>query len=280
MEDDDVEAAAELAFKWYVARSSGQPIAKIAHVDDPRFRAAREIEAIRARRDSLVAEWRKENLDDGPLAVAAVEQFIGSRLVAEEAEVMGRLQERPGDEIRYVWLAFWPAGLPIQWSGLRVLEGGSLDQLREVAEHLSSRFEWLPHDATMFVLTDETPPAFPLRGYVQRVGEDAIRDKVVIEVDPRVPVAVVARVYRAFRGSFGAARRIDERTARLAVFVEQHELHTNKPWRQALEEWNQTYPDDRIAQERRFATDAAEAWQRVMDSPLQRPQKEGGVDGQ
>jgi hypothetical protein len=126
------------------------------------------------------------------------------------------------------------------------------DRLTRLARALADAHQWLPHDALVFVLTNETPPRPPLRMQMQDTLGSSGSLRILIEAEPWMPPSQVARAFRDVRdrmnkrsGGIQARRRaraLSPRAVALVAFIER----TSGSWRERLAAWNAANPKARF----------------------------------
>jgi hypothetical protein len=186
-----------------------------------------ERRAALARTDPRVEAFRRENLD----------AVFGDAAAA--AEWMRKSESPPpfSDALPYVL----PSSQLIQYAG--TTPGDVLDQLRILSAALAARFGWRTPLATLFVLTDATPPLVVKSiTNVTRIADGHVDEW--IRVDARADDDP-----RAVGDSFAAHRTVSrrqptrdqERLAALRAFVDERD--PSATWPQLFAEWNNNCDD-------------------------------------
>lgn len=204
---------------------------------------------------------------DSREALAMAKQVLSTaepvRVVLEE-ERLECPGPPPGVEVEDVATAFlsgvWRYHLNLRF-------GGTLWRLKRLAQQLTRLYPWSEHQAVAFVLAGVTP--LISRARVRLLGMLPGRplspwSRIVLELDPRLPVSEVALLYRRARGEAyrGTDRPMSQKNLQLALFLAEQQ---DRPatWRELMDAWNTRFPKWRYTNYRRFARDAALAWQRV-----------------
>lgn len=167
------------------------------------------------------------------------------------------------------------AGPDDEWIRLVPITAGSvLDRLRRLADGLAGAFGWQAGQATIFVLTAITPLIAPIQVRTQTAPVHAGNwhpwaRRVTLEVDPAVPVELVARSYRSARASIGLgrSRTLSEKHAALAAFCADRE---SEGWPSRFTEWNRRHPKWRYLHKSNFRRDAIRAEHRLL-APAEYP---------
>ena len=100
-------------------------------------------------------------------------------------------------------------------------EGGTLDALRQVSEHLSRHYGWEEGWATEFVLTDRIPPIRPIESSSSLPSTFTSLARIVLTIDPALSPKEVMDKYRAERTQLAGNRHRDlsEKHLQLAAFT-------------------------------------------------------------
>lgn len=160
--------------------------------------------------------------------------------------------------------------------------GPTLRNLHDLARKMCRRYptvnEW---HMQQFILTGNPPPISI--GQVKTVQNLDIPglSRITITVDPRISPQQLAKWYSEVRKDFVRKQEkpIEEKSAALAVFAEEHVLHNNTPWPELRAKWNAQYPDwryDNKSADTQFARDSRNAWQNVTGAKWPRKEKKGG----
>ncbi len=165
--------------------------------------------------------------------------------------------------------------------------GGTLERLRRLSEALAKANAWTPAQATVYVLTGLTPTVSMIRwtegGHNIRYGRSHDwAERIVLTIDPAVPVDEVAESYRAARERYARRRTQGEyrirtqslRLTRLAGFVARR--RPAMKWEDLRRAWNaQCAPDEVYTQGTNFRRDAALAQDRLLYRGLVKPRGRG-----
>jgi len=117
--------------------------------------------------------------------------------------------------------------------------GGRLDQLRQVSESLAARYGWQPAQATIFVLTGETP-------LVRAIKADwTPNGRLLLNIEAGVSPRQLVIVYRALRRQLVGKRRdrsLTEHQRQLAQFLATRPA--DEPWAARRKAWDRAHPND------------------------------------
>ena len=108
-----------------------------------------------------------------------------------------------------------------------VLRWSVLDEIREVAVRIASRWLWGEHEALWFLLTNTLLHPLPVRGSIHARSTGSLTlGRVKLEIEPWVPAARVAAVYKAVQsGDFKPGRKSSQgRKLALLEFMARNEL--------------------------------------------------------
>ncbi len=151
-----------------------------------------------------------------------------------------------------------------------VSPGGPLDRLRKVSEGLSKFYGWQDAQATVFVLTGDTPRLDAIMDTVRFREPLSARSRIVLTVDPKVTPAELARYYQTVRREEfgGRMRRLSEKHARLAVFTAQQQDDDSpdeerKRWNEQCRVWKR--PKWRYKKTSQFKRDRQKAVERLAE---------------
>ncbi|ODS55802.1 MAG: hypothetical protein ABS36_09450 [Acidobacteria bacterium SCN 69-37] len=146
------------------------------------------------------------------------------------------------------------------------------ERLTGLARSLAQAHRWMPYDALVFVLANETPPRSPLRIQVQGTLGSLHAPRIVVEADAWMPPAQVARAFRDLRdrmqkrragkGIRRRARAVSPRAVALVAFVEE----TPGSWAQRLALWNVQHPKAEFTDRANFRR-TYEAARRRLSAP-------------
>ena len=151
-----------------------------------------------------------------------------------------------------------------------VKHGGTLDRLRVVSKALARRYTWWEAQATVFVLTGDSPLLSSLRGGIRMAFSQPISSRITMEIDPTLTPEEVAVRYKKLRASLIGARyrSMSEKHLRLAEFYRGHKPE-GTTWAALMDKWNRS--QDRGWGYNRFETfarDCKRAWERLMGRDL------------
>lgn len=146
---------------------------------------------------------------------------------------------------------------------LSIRFGGTLWRLKRLVQQLTRLYPWREHQAVAFVLAGLVPVLSRASARVPLVFTSPW-ERIVLELDPRLPASEVALLYRRLRGEVyrGTDRPMSQKNLQLTLFLAEHQ---DRPatWRELMDAWNSRFPKWRYTNYRRFARDGALAWQRV-----------------
>jgi hypothetical protein len=155
---------------------------------------------------------------------------------------------------------------------VRVASQSVLGELRRLASRLAERYGWQEGQAVWFLLTDRTPWVSPGSWrLVTRFSPFAVRPVVILEVEPWLPAATVMDAYRRIQRQLGVGRNVGQKASTLVSFLADHMAVRLAgeprlefpPWRRLMALWNESHPDQRYEDVRRFARDCQAALGRV-----------------
>lgn len=227
-----------------------------------------------ANRETVVTRFREEALGGKLIQSGQVERWILER--AEEGWAAQRdlgIPELPPQLARFVGpevLRYARPGFPYSL-GVDVPKVGVLRDLVGVSVVLAHRFPWSEAQATMFVLTGETPQVLLLKSEVNLGGLPA-SCRITITIDPTVSPPELMDYYRQVRAQVldGRYRSLTEKHTRLAVFPLEHPEGT--PWQGLFEAWNEEiadeHPDWAYTEMEQFARDCREARKNLLNPPV------------
>lgn len=158
-----------------------------------------------------------------------------------------------------------------------VAAGGTLDRLSRLSTYLARRFQWDQAQATLFVLTGQTPRVSDAR-VTFSPGEIPARSRLDLQVDPSLTPAEVAEEYRRARAMVlpGRHRALSVKHLTLAAFLA---TTPDCTWRTRMAQWNTEHPNWKYAQVTNFARDAQIAHRRLLHLGDAKPQKVGPEGG-
>jgi len=260
------------AYSRFVARvARGDP-----QVVDFRRRALKgktlsEEEAYRFIRSPVLAVVPWEFLEGFPDLLAVEGRIITWQ---EDGEIELELT-RPAQR-RWRGRSAW-ALLRYPWQGreevVRVASQSVLGELQRLGARLAERYGWQEGQAVWFLLTDQVPWVSPGSWRLaSRFAPFAVRPVVVMEVEPWLPPAAVMDAYRRIQRQLGLGRNVGEKALALVSFLADHMAVRLAgeprlefpPWRKLMVAWNESHPDQRYEDVRRFARDCRAALERVV----------------
>jgi len=260
------------AYSRFVARvARGDP-----QVVDFRRRALKgktlsEEEAYRFIRSPVLAVVPWEFLEGFPDLLAVEGRIITWQ---EDGEIELELT-RPAQR-RWRGRSAW-ALLRYPWQGreevVRVASQSVLGELQRLGARLAERYGWQEGQAVWFLLTDQVPWVSPGSWRLaSRFAPFAVRPVVVMEVEPWLPAAAVMDAYRRIQRQLGLGRNVGEKASTLVSFLADHMVVRLAgeprlefpPWRKLMVAWNESHPDQRYEDVRRFARDCQAALGRVV----------------
>ncbi len=255
----------------------------------------------RARGDRLVIEFRKSVLSDALIEPEELEGWVQKR-AEEDGEPTWWLTDLPIPSThsrafdnetlrtyadpplevsaengaygaRFKQLKY--AGPRTPWTQVALIaQGGVLEQLWNVANHLSTRFSWQESQAVGFVLTDGVPLVDHIRMTKSGTSPFTSLNRIAIHVDPTLTPKQVADHYRQTRDEIwgGRYRSPGEKHLRLVIF--QAGTSQEKSWKDRMTEWNEEHsaPEwNRYTHESNFRRDCLKAVERVLKPDYQSP---------
>ena len=132
------------------------------------------------------------------------------------------------------------------------------------------------------VLAGVLPALPPARVSVTPRHPYPARSTVTLELTPRLPRSMVAKLYERVRSSdfFGTGyvlqsrlRKMSEEHTTLAVFAEK--VNDGRTWEAAMAEWNQQHPKWSKSSVPGFTRAAHQSYERVTGQPLQWQRERG-----
>jgi hypothetical protein len=234
-------------------------------------RVLSEEEAYRFVRLPILAVAPRECLGDSPDLLAVEGRIITWQ---EDGEIELELT-RPVQR-RWRGRSAWEL-LRYPWQGreevVRVAAQSILGELRRLASRLAERYGWQEAQAVWFLLTDQVPWVSPGSWrLVTRFSPFAVRPVVILEVEPWLPPATVMDAYRRIQRQLGIGRNVGEKASTLVSFLADHMAVRLAgeprlefpPWRKLMVAWNESHPDQRYEDVRRFVRDCRAALERVI----------------
>lgn len=162
-----------------------------------------------------------------------------------------------------------------------VSAGTTLDRLRRLSERLARAFSWSRAQATVFVLTGQTPLVRTLSVSFRGSTSAPATTRITMQIDPATPASEVAQAYRRIKQRLtpSKTKTVSEKHATLAAFVATCD---EERWAERMRAWNERYPDWRYEYESNFRRDAHQAQQRLLRPPYRLMQAfaEGLSDGE
>lgn len=257
--------------------------------------ALSEVVVTVANADPEVLAFRDRSLPGYPLPWEAVQGWVEARQAAEGESSAWVTFPLPADEkagLAMVEELFDRHGGGIH-TGSRTLSysrpgeggeekvftsaGGTLEGLRLLADRLAKANAWTPAQASVFVLTGLTPTIGMIRttegGHESRYGIwHAWAQRIVLSIDPAVPVDEVVTVYRAARARYAnkrtrgnyQLRTQSAKMLRLAGFVARNQ-RPGETWEALRNAWNaQCEQGEHYTQGANFRRDAGRARDRLL----------------
>jgi hypothetical protein len=181
-----------------------------------------------------------------------------------------------GDPLPLLIFARWPPdGRGV--GRLRVVPGGVLDRLRQVAERLATMYRWEPAIAAIFVLAPILPVVKTLTVQVDARQDIPALTRVIMTIDPASTPTEVADAYRQARRQVVAKfpREMDERHLWLAVFASGRS--PGESYGDQMAVWNDRYPQWAYGDVQKFGRDHRRALQRLLQRAYQRPPEGNGT---
>lgn len=213
-------------------------------------------------------------------------QWVTFPMPSDEDQLVryGDLRDRHGVEGRLLKYVRPKENWPLQ---IGTVAGGTLERLRRLSEALAKANAWTPAQATVYVLTGLTPTVSMIRrtegGHNIRYGRSHDwAERIVLTIDPAVPVDEVAESYRAARERYAQRRTRGEyrirtqspRLLRVAAFVARR--RPAMKWNELFHVWNaQCAPEYAYSQESNFRRDAVLAQDRLLYRGLVKPRGRG-----
>ena len=145
-----------------------------------------------------------------------------------------------------------------------VTANGCLDRLRMTSERLVYNYGWLPHQATLFVLTGEAPPLNPIRVENRITFTLGALSRITLTVDPTISPRELMTAYRQLRRAIlgHRYRSMSKKHIELAVFWS---LRLEKESEQSrLAAWNRIHRKWKYKAKNTFKRDCVIAVQRLL----------------
>lgn len=258
--------------------------------DLARARLLSRLVAKHAESDEEVRAFRARHLPDGLVRWASFDEWLREHLASHdshtryitaplppEADIVreGRRDRLvpPLDELHGfgIQVRLLDYALPDDtWTRHVAVAVGSVpDQLRELAESLSSAFAWRPQQATIFVVCGVVPLIAPVRVSTTRNKTRNRRGvpwarRIKLDIDPEATPEEVVRAFRKARSDMRLPRQrnLSAKHLRLAVFAGID--HEGRSWRDRHLLWNDQFPHWAYTQQSNFRRDALRARDRVL----------------
>jgi hypothetical protein len=233
-------------------------------------RVLSEEEAYRFVRSPILATAPRECLEGFPDLLAVEGRIITWREDEIELELTRPVRRRWRGRSAWELLRYPQEG---REEVVRVASQSVLGELRRLASRLAERYGWQEGQAVWFLLTDRTPWVSPGSWRLaSRFAPFAVRPVVVMEVEPWLPPAAVMDAYRRIQRQLGLGRNVGEKALALVSFLADHMAVRLAgeprlefpPWRKLMALWNESHPDQRYEDVRRFARDCRAALERVV----------------
>ena len=225
-----------------------------------------------------VDRWIRNVADaDGPsTAFLSVKVPHGVEILHSQGTVVTKppltiSEETPAVLVQKVHLTFMTRSLQTEEypdieveQQIAVREGGTLDALRQVSEHLSRHYGWEEGWATEFVLTDRIPPIRPIESSSSLPSTFTSLARIVLTIDPALSPREVMDKYRAERTQLAGNRHRDlsEKHLQLAAFTSSRPA--GESWKDRMNVWNDTYDQWRYERETNFGRDCSQAVRRLL----------------
>ncbi|HEX6820000.1 MAG TPA: hypothetical protein VF120_16615 [Ktedonobacterales bacterium] len=216
-----------------------------------------------------VTEWMHQH---GPAAGEAAAMTV--TITVAEADVW-RAREGKGVEIPpSELLAGEPQPLSIKYvvpgeaipREQRVKKGTALDDMRTLLDWLLALVPWTEPQASVFVLTEQTPIIAPFRVQAKVYGYLATLPRLALEVDPRVTQREIASVYQTARAQLASDirhRDLSEKHLALATFATLPEGQEGS-LAERMARWNEAQPAWAYHRTSNFSRDVTRARQRLL----------------
>jgi hypothetical protein len=196
-----------------------------------------------------VVRFRDLYLPRGLITVAAIEKWIETNAGAKNRRTPRKLLAWAEDDDHVHRAAVAP--------------GSPADVLRVLTDDLHTNYGWQPAQAVTFVLTGRAPLVPDvIRHAVWHVPITAC-SRVVLDIDPAAPPALVEQAYREARRAFGRDRfrAPTEQSVALAIFNVEH---ADESERARLRRWNRKHRDWRYETVEAFRRADREAQRKLL----------------
>ena len=146
---------------------------------------------------------------------------------------------------------------------------GCLDELRQLARYLLSKFGWSEESAVRFVLTGEVPliprAQVSVKTFGLSLGSPGAYIRVHLDVDPSVPPEQLTRWFREIRQRLVPGRRRSPVRSERALVDLVHD-HPSLTWGERVRQWNSDHPDEKAyPSAQQMARDYHRAIQHALD---------------
>ena len=248
---------------------------------DDRLQVLSRLFADSAAEDKKVGDWRRKYLPEGLLDASGIEDWIRIK------------QREDGPPTQYRRYAMRPAKDPepaqpdlddfveSSWEilsytldddlryALQVGRNGCLDELRQLARYLLSKFGWSEESAVRFVLTGEVPliprAQVSVKTFGLSLGSPGAYIRVHLDVDPSVPPEQLTRWFREIRQRLVPGRRRSPVRSERALVDLVHD-HPSLTWGERVRQWNSDHPDEKAyPSAQQMARDYHRAIQHALD---------------
>ena len=217
-----------------------------------------------------VQTFRRDVLNDHLLQIEDVEDWIQAKAHEDATSTKPPTKGSGARDTKAKVQLLAYAKPEDEWSSyVETRPGGVLDRLRVISEYLGQVSNWVPAQATLFVIVEDFVPwVDPLRANVRDDLKYPCLSRMTLTIDPTCTPAEVADAYRYVRRqAYGRLRRLSAKHAALAAFrAEQPNERTD---REQLDVWNAEVAQQRkrtwqYQQLKRFVRDADTALKRLI----------------
>lgn len=259
---------------------------------DRQFLALSMLVADRARHDQGVEQFRTRFLPNGTIPWTDLETWINSHTTKESVTRYITITLLEGSTIDRTATG-WEIELPenryltrstfiesLAWATpddewvrrTPTTYGTPPDQLRYLADQLSSFYGWTPAQASVFAVTDVTPliapititePSPDIRNNIANLW----KHRIAIDVDSRISPQQLADIYKTFRDKNRGRKHkvLSLRLSELVIFV-QH--HAGRSWKERRSAWNAAHPAWSYTHESNMRRDFGSARRRLLRPDL------------
>jgi len=199
-----------------------------------------EVLALRANIEPQVIAFRTTHLNGEFLSQDTIDSWVASTINHEGVSTTGR-------ELVYI-TEF--SRVP---TSICVVEGGVLDELRELSELLAHDYGWQLEQASSFVLSNSTPHVESIQLSADVYPNHPFRNRVTLKIDPTIAPEEVVKAYIWARSQWFETRFRHQsiKHQNLALFHAQNVEYAEVKEKRAvlLQKWNtlcdsQTKPDE------------------------------------